>query len=115
MTKPDDLHVEMENPLDAFLMEAPAQPPARPSPATTPRSDVTAAAGTTAIDARLQHISKESADTRRRITELRRVIDENIVAHTAEIRRLTRTITIAIVFMLALGFAELAVAIWMKL
>jgi hypothetical protein len=133
-TKSENVNLEPENPLDAFLMEAQTAPPHVASIAGGTDAAIRASAGAAATgvtiidtlravpaeiaapgDTRLvAHLSKEASDTRRRIADLRRVIDETAATQSGELRRLRRLLTLALLGLFVLALAELGVAIWMK-
>jgi hypothetical protein len=125
MSKSDDANAETENPLDAFLLEAQTAPPPprRTASATVTPIAVHGGASSRAAteiagvsDVRvLAHVTKESADIRRRVIELRLAIDETTATQTTEIRRAARIITVAIAALLVFGFAQLFLAIWITL
>lgn len=121
------MSVDLENGLDAFLLEAQALAPPTAAPTATapkgtvvPLSSVRTAVSheppAATIDSRLfNHVSKEAADTRRRLMDLRRVIDETGARHAADLDRLNRAVYAVLFLIAALGVAQLAFAIWTSL
>jgi hypothetical protein len=120
------MSVEVENPLDAFLLEAQALPPARRA-ATSGMSaaqDAPAATGRRApnvhdisamSDGRFfNHVSKEAAETRRRLNELKRAVEDAALTHAADMRRINRMVLFAVYALVAIGLAQIAVAIWTR-
>src|SRR5262249_7827193 len=112
-----------DNPLDAFLLEAQALAPRRtapsaPSPVTEPPAvgrrapnvhDISAAA----TDGRLlNHVSKEGAETRRRLVELRRAVEDAAARHAADRDRLNRMVLVAVYALVAIGIVQIVLTIW---
>jgi hypothetical protein len=121
------MSVDVENPLDAFLLEAQAlQPLPRRATASSHETSVDAASGAVTgrrapnvheisamTDGRFfNHVSKEAAETRRRLNELKRAVEEAAERHAADLRRINRTVLIAVSALVAIGVAQVALAIW---
>ena len=111
------MSLELENGLDAFNMEAPAVAPVRTDvrPAHDIKRGPAKIHDLTAVgDVRLfNHISKESADTRRRISDLKFAIDTAMTRQAADLDRLTTTLKLAIYTLVAIGIAQIGLTIWM--
>lgn len=119
------MSVEVENPLDAFLLEAQALQPARRTTAPTTGASIdTPSIGTgrraanvheisALTDGRFfNHVSKEAAETRRRLNELKRAIEEAAATHAADLRRINRMVLIGVYALVTIGVAQIALAIW---
>jgi hypothetical protein len=117
------MSVEVENPLDEFLLEAQALPhPRNATPAVPdPKLSSTAAPRASihelpaAMEGRLSsHISRESADTRRRLTELKRSIESALANQSGELQRLTWVVKFAIYVLLAISMAQFGLIVWTR-
>jgi hypothetical protein len=120
-----DKLVDGANPLEAFQLEAQAFAPARragaalavsPLPsATTGRGPATVHELPAAAEARvIKHVSKESAETRRRLTEMKQALEGAIAKQSADLNRLTWTLRIAIYILLAIGLSQIGFIVWTK-
>jgi hypothetical protein len=98
-----DPRVETDNPLDAFLREAQAFAPAT-------IHDMPAV-----VEGRLlEHVSKESAEVRRRLLDLKQALERAIAKQSADLDRLTWIVRIAIYVLLALGLSQLGFIVWTR-
>jgi hypothetical protein len=121
------MSVEVENPLDAFLLEAQALPPARLT-ATSGKSSAhdgsTTGTGRRAANVHdisamsdgrfFNHVSKEAVETRRRLNELKRAIEDAALSHAADMRRINRMVLFAVSALVAIGMVQIAVALWTR-
>jgi hypothetical protein len=118
------MSVDVDNPLDAFLLEAQALQPA-PRPTASSTADAPShATGRRApnvhdisamTDGRFfNHVSKEAADTRRKLNELKRAVEEAAASHAADLRRVNRMVLLAVAALLAIDLAQIAVALWTR-
>jgi hypothetical protein len=120
-----DKLADSANPLEAFELEAQALAPSRragpalavsPMPSMTPgRGPATVHDLTAAAEARvIKHVSKEAAETRRRLTELKQALEAAITRQSVDLNRLTWTLRIAIYILLAISLSQIGFIVWTK-
>lgn len=117
-----DKPIEIDNPLDAFLLEAQAFGPSPARRATAVALQPTSSRGPATVhdisafnEKRvLDHVSKESAEVRRRLLDLKQALEHAIIKQSADINRLTWTIRIAIYILLAFGLSQIGLILWTR-
>ena len=118
------MSVDLENPLEEFELEAPALPSrhaaavladARRSVAALARPSATIHEIPAAMEGRLSaHVSREAADMRRRLTELKQSIDTALANQNTDVQRLTWVIKFAIYVLLAISMAQFGLIVWTR-
>lgn len=120
------MSLDVDNPLNEFLLEAHAFAPARRLATATAavaldvKPPVSARGSASIHDLSatetrvVTHATREAADTRRRITELKHTLEVAIANQTADLQRLTWILRLTIYVLLAVGMAQFGLIVWTR-